>query len=105
MEVLSEYYSIDDLPLTEEQKMMVLVWFARKLWILIEEGSGDPEYYCKSYDPLSFWDGKAHSYVFDLEDGGRHHEYGSLEHLENMLMSEGINEIKKNGFLNEKDEV
>ena len=91
--VMNEYQSIDDLPFTPEQKMMVLAWFARKLWDIEIEVYGD-DYYGKSYDPLSFWEGRAHSYVFDLEDGGRHHKYDSLGHLESMLVNEVVGEIK-----------
>lgn len=32
------YHSIDDLPLTDEQKVAVLEWFGRKLWVMLEEG-------------------------------------------------------------------
>lgn len=89
------FHSIDDLDLSHYQKIQVLEWFARKLWTLLEEGSGDPDYYCKSYDPLLIEGNTAHSYVFDLEDGGRHHQFKDLEHLESMLMDEGISSIKQ----------
>lgn len=90
---MNEMHSIDDLPLNYEQKCRVLEWFARKLWVMIEEGSGDPDYYCKSYDPLVIEGTTAHSYVFGLDDGGRHHKFNSLEHLEKMLVDEGIKQI------------
>lgn len=90
----NNFFTIDDLPLSYEDKCAVLEWFARKLWILLEEGSGDPYYYGKSYDPLVIEDGVAHSYVFNFEDGGRHHVYDDLAHLERMLMNEGISRIK-----------
>jgi hypothetical protein len=43
------------------------------------------------YDPMDIElkEKMAHSYVFDLEDGGRHHPYKDLEHLENMIFDEG----------------
>lgn len=90
----NKFFHIDDLPFSEEAKRMVLEWFARKLWVLLEEGSGDSDYYCKMYDPLVIKDNIAHSYVFDMEDGGRHHEFKDLEHLEKMLMDEGIRQIQ-----------
>lgn len=93
--VNNDYRTIDDLPFTPEQKMMVLAWFAQKLWDIDVEAMGN-DYCGKSYDPLSFWDGEAHSYVFDLEDGGRHHKYDSLSHLEAMLVNEIVNLIKQN---------
>lgn len=99
IEVMNDYDCIDDLPFTSEQKMMVLAWFARKLWAIDVEALGN-DYCGKVYDPLSFWEGEAHSYVFDLEDGGRHHKYDSLGHLEAMLVNEIIGEIDYyiNGF-------
>jgi hypothetical protein len=89
----NKFFSIDDLPFSNEAKCMVLEWFARKLWVLLEEGSGDSDYYCKGYDPLVIEGNTAHSYVFDMEDGGRHHPFKDLEHLEKMLMDEGIKRI------------
>jgi len=91
----NSWFSIDDLPFTHKQKEIVLEWFARKLWVLLEEGSGEPDYYGKSFDPLVIEGYTAHSYVFDLEDGGRHHDFRDLEHLERMLMGEGIREIRE----------
>lgn len=90
----NNFYSIDDLTLSHYQKIQILEWFARKLWVLLEEGSGEPDYYGKGYDPLKIEGNTAHSYVFSLEDGGRHHQFRDLEHLEKMLMKEGIGAIK-----------
>jgi len=90
----NNFHTIDDLPFNEDAKIMVMEWFARKLWYLLEEGSNDPDYHCKSYDPLVIVGNTAHSYVFDMEDGGRHHPFNNLEHLEKMLMDEGIERIK-----------
>jgi len=43
--------------------------------------------YCKSYDPLLIEDDKCHSYVFDLDDSGKHHPYKHLREIEdNCLM-------------------
>ena len=79
--------------LTHEQKEKVLEWFAKKLWVLLEEGSGESDYYGKSYDPLEINGNIAHSYVFDLRDGGRQHPFKNLEELEIMLMEYGIKQI------------
>jgi len=91
---MNKFYTINDLPFTEEQKQWALEWFSQKLWKLLEEGSGEPDYYCKSYDPLVIEGNIAHSYIFDLEDGGRHHPFKDLAHLEEMLMDEGIKRIR-----------
>ena len=45
----NKFFSIDDLPFSDEAKRMALEWFARKLWVLLEEGSGESDYYCKMY--------------------------------------------------------
>lgn len=89
------FNSINDLDLSHYQKIQVLEWFARKLWWLLEEGSGEPDYSCKSYDPLYIDGNTAHSYVFNLESGGRHHPFRDLEHLEEMLVKEGIKRIQE----------
>jgi hypothetical protein len=93
----NQMHSLDDLPLTDDQKVLVLEWFARKLWVMLEEGGGEPDYYGKSYDPLviDLEEKEAHSYVFNLGDGGRHHPFESLAELEERLEQEGINRIKK----------
>lgn len=78
------FWSIDELPLSEQQKECVLEWFARKILGMDmrfgADGTG------KSYDPLKIDGRTAHSYVFDLTpDGGRHHDFRDLEHLEELL--------------------
>jgi len=90
----SEMLTINDLPLTDDQRSLVLEWFGRKLWNLlmslgIQDGS------CKSYDPLvvELDTHEAHSYVFDLEDGGRHHPFRDLAHLEAMLEAEALKQL------------
>lgn len=92
------YFTIDDLDLTDEQKKDVLMWYARKLWVIIEESSGEPDYYCKSYDPLLIDDvtNIAYSYVFDLNNGGRTHPFKSLEQLEEWLTKETIERCNRN---------
>lgn len=77
------------------QRAKVLEWFARKIWVGSEEGSGEREYCCKSYDPLTIelstdGGGVAHSYVFNFHDGGRHHVFDSLDQLEDWLLEELI---------------
>uniref|UniRef100_A0A6H2A3H4 Uncharacterized protein n=1 Tax=viral metagenome TaxID=1070528 RepID=A0A6H2A3H4_9ZZZZ len=49
----------------------------------------------KMYDPLTIVGKTAHSYVFDLKDGGRHHRFESLEELKNDILEETINIIKE----------
>lgn len=95
--MFNEYFTINDLPLTEEQKKSVLEWFARKLWIIQVEGiAQDGDYYGKHYDPLVIDTEEkiAHSYVFSLRGGYRHHEYKDLEHIEKMLMDEIVERCK-----------
>ena len=90
----NEYYTIDDLPLVPAQKEAVLEWLAHKYWNLmirldIQDGC------CKGYDPLMIWGNVADSYVFDLEDGGRHHSFNDYQHLEKMLFDEILREIQE----------
>ncbi len=98
---LHAYYSdrvnapatLDELELSDEQKRQVLEWFAVKLWIMLEAAGRDYQGNWKSYDPLTIEGNTAHSYVFDLDDGGRHHPFETLRDLEDMLMREGIKQI------------
>lgn len=91
----NRFFSIDDLPLSDAQKRCVLEWFARKCWIIIEEGTGDKDYYGKSYDPLVIHptQNEAWSYVFRLHDGGRRHAFSSLSDIEDAIVQEVIEEI------------
>jgi len=52
--------------------------------------------HCKLYDPLTIEGKKAHSYVFNMEDGGRSHKFKNLGHLREMILQETINLIKEN---------
>lgn len=90
---MNEMFSIDDLPITEEQKERVLEWFARKLWIILEEGSGEPDYHHKSYDPLTIDDEEAWSYVFGRP--GRQIKYKKLEDIEAYLSEYAIEQIQQ----------
>ncbi len=85
--------SIGVLQLTDEQKERVLEWYAEKVWQLLQDL--DISDGCsKRYDPLTIKDGIAHSYVFDLEDGGRRHFFRDYEHLEEMIQNELLETIR-----------
>ena len=73
--------------LTEKEYEVYLEGLAEGIWrTAVELGDGD--YHSKTYDPL-FIEGKtAHSYVFDFNDGGRHHEIESLDQLYTLLLEE-----------------
>lgn len=75
--------TLDELPFTDDQKEMVLEWFAQKIW-----GGLHGRGHCKSYDPLIIEGYTAHSYIFNFEDGGRHHDFQSLTDLEKLLEKE-----------------
>ena len=62
----------------------------------IEDGIG------KMYDPLTIEDKIAHSYVFDLKDGGRHHPFTSLQELKNDILEETVKSIKHENQNNQK---
>lgn len=97
----NEFYDIDELPLTDDQKEMVLEWFAQKIWRTLND-----DLYGKSYDPLVIDGRTAHSYVFELSDGdfGRHHVgWDSLAELERRLcsqMREAALELYEHEFAN-----
>ena len=89
----NEWYTIDDLPFTEEQKAIVLEWFAMKIKEILQ--IFDPYWgdHHKSYDPLVITETVAHSYLFDFKDGGRHHSFKSLTQLERWLVEEAAKEL------------
>lgn len=93
---MNEFFTIDDIPLSQDEKEMVLEWYARKLWEIILNAIDDDSH-CKSYDPLVIDGNVAHSYVFDLDDGERHHEIKSLHDLESQLTSEVVKRILYRG--------
>lgn len=71
-----------------------LEYSAQIVWrILMDLGIQDG--CCKSYDPLTIEGNTAHSYVFDFEDGGRHHQFKDFEHLKKMLIDEAVKEISQ----------
>ena len=91
---VNEFYSISDLPLTGDEKEMVLEYLAHQL-LKIRVAIDATDYGGKSYDPLII-DGKiAHTYLFDLEDGGRHHPFRTYDHLQTMMINETIKECKE----------
>ena len=95
-------HTLEDLGLDPMTKARVLEWYAFKIWVADNEGSGDQEYGGKSYDPLTIeldtrGGGVAHSYVFDFRDGGRHHVFHSLAELEEWLTEEAITSVKFGG--------
>ena len=94
MTPIRKFKNIDDLPLNETQKRYVLEWLAWKFYnLLLKLGIEDG--YCKSYDPLLIEDDKCHSYVFDLDDSGRHHPYKNLREIEDKLFNEVLKRIKE----------
>jgi len=50
--------------------------------------------HCKHYDPLTIEGKTAHSYIFNLQSGGRHHPFKSLGQLKNDICDETIKLIK-----------
>ena len=91
--------TLADLGLDSLQQARVLEWFAFKVWVASNEGTPDGDYHSKSYDPLtieldSHGGGTAHSYVFNLNTGGRHHGFSSLAELERLLFEEAIGTVK-----------
>lgn len=87
--------TIDDLPLTEHQKVTVLEWFAMKLWqAQIANGM---DYHHKLYDPLyiNVKEKTVYSYVHSLgPDGDRKTEYKDLGQIECWLCDELNNYIR-----------
>lgn len=41
--------------------------------------------HCKTYDPATVANGQIHSYVFDLADGGRHHDLKDYEDIHDVV--------------------
>jgi hypothetical protein len=76
-------------------KIKVVEWFAMMMLIIKEEHdyTQEGDYGGKSYDPMTIelnrgGGGIAHSYVFDMEDGGRHHLFENLEDIPRILVTE-----------------
>lgn len=90
-----DHKSIDALPLNDEQKRHVMVWMAGVIWDKIAVAGLGLDGHSKSYDPLSFSpDGKVHTYVFNLHDGGRHHSFTSFADIETRIIQETVDAIR-----------
>jgi hypothetical protein len=79
----------------EEKKLTkdIVEAYVQGMWDLYVALGG--ESHCKSYDPLTISPGSiANSYVLDLEDGGRHHKFNSLEELKDMCLKEMVEKFK-----------
>lgn len=64
-------------------------------WLRLAALDGDG--HCKSYDPGTVDGVTLHSYVFDLPDGGRHHDLSAYESAEDVvrdLVTEMVNEVR-----------
>lgn len=83
-----EWQTIDDLPLSELQKASVLEWVAQKLGQTKVARDEDIWTYGKSYDPLYITGNVAHSYVIDMHDGGRHHNFKEMKEVEAAIFGE-----------------
>jgi len=85
---------ISQLELTSDQKARVLEYLAVKLTDVIFAVTGDSGC-CKHYDPLTIiGKDRCLSYCFDFEDGGRQHKFRNLNHLEEMLIREVVEELR-----------
>lgn len=89
---INEFFTIHDLPFTQKQKEQTIEYLAHQLWFILTELGMDDHH--KTYDPLTIDGHIAHSYVFDLEDGGRHHKFNDIKDLEQSLLKETIQQIK-----------
>lgn len=93
--MINTFKTIDDLPLSKEDKAKVLMWFAHKVADIFGIENS------KEYDPMvidnSNLDGKivALSYIFDFRDGGRQHTFDDLKAVETGLIREAQREINE----------
>lgn len=72
--------------------------YAAALWDIELSLIRDKDGHCKTYDPMqvNIEDGTMHSYVFNMKDGGRHHQisqYSSIEDIRKTLLTETIQNI------------
>lgn len=84
---MNEYFDIDDLPFSTKDKKRTLEYLSQKLYRTILNFNDSYDHH-KSYDPLTIKGNVAHTYVFSLSDGGRHHTIESLQKLEDEMMKE-----------------
>ena len=92
----TEAPTVDNIQVADEVKAQILELLAWHLWrVKVRLGTEDGS--CKSYDPLhvDLEEKEAHTYVFDLWDGGRHHPYESLQQLEQGLEDNTVEEIQE----------
>ena len=89
--------SIDDLPINEHQKACVLERLAQRLQKTKIAKNMDIWQYCKSYDPLDIdvEHKVAHSYVMNMNDWWRHHDFKSMKDIDDCIFNEFFNEIEK----------
>lgn len=82
MKISPDYFSIDDLDLSEKDKAQVLCWYARKMWELREELC-DGDFYHKRNDPLviDLDEKEANSYVLSMEAV----QFSNLEEIEQLI--------------------
>lgn len=85
----------------EEKKMTErdCEFYVQGMYDLLMMVGGDT--HGKIYDPLTFWDGEAHSYVLDLQDGGRHHKYTTPENVAYQALLEFAEELIENSKTDE----
>lgn len=69
--------------------------YAAACWHILL-GLGVQDGHSKTYDPMTIDEvGKvAHSYVFDLWDGGRHHHYENLEQIIEAVKKEAVSSLE-----------
>lgn len=90
-----DYISIDSLPLDDRAKKIALTWLANVLFRRLAVQELGLDGHGKTYDPLSFSpDGRVHTYVFDLHDGGRHHDFTSFADIEQRIIAETADKIR-----------
>lgn len=90
----NEFYIIDDLSFTDDEKAFVLEYLARQLDHIIYKVTGEG-LSSKLYDPLMIDGNVAYSYAFNFSDGGRRHQIKNLLEIEHYLIKETIDILKE----------
>lgn len=72
----------EETPMTEEQ----CVYYVQGMYDLYIMLGG--ETHCKSYDPVSFWNGVMHSYIMELYTRDRHQNYISAQDVADRALLE-----------------
>lgn len=70
-----------------------LEFYAQGMWDLYVALGGDP--HCKRYDPLTFEDGAALSYVLYFRDGGRSHIVYNYDEMAQDVLAEFMEMFKE----------